>query len=264
MKLLTLNCHSWQEDNQRDKIKTLATVIAKKNYDVIALQEVSQLIERPIVKDLLREENYCLILLDELKRLGAEDYKLVWDFAHIGYDVYEEGVALLTKHPIVDTQSFFVSRSSDTTYWKTRKVIGVTISYFGKELSFYSCHLGWWKDEDEPFRYQIDSLFSQIDLSKPVFLMGDFNNNAFVRDEGYDYLLGKKLYDTYHLAEMKDSGITVEGDIAGWDENKHALRIDLILTNRRVKVRQSRVIFNGENQPVVSDHYGVEIEGIEW
>ena len=27
MKLLTLNCHSWQEDNQLEKIKYLAKVI---------------------------------------------------------------------------------------------------------------------------------------------------------------------------------------------------------------------------------------------
>ena len=42
MKLLTLNCHSWQEDNQIEKIKYLAKIIKEKQYDVIALQEVSQ------------------------------------------------------------------------------------------------------------------------------------------------------------------------------------------------------------------------------
>lgn len=42
MKLLTLNCHSWQEDNQIEKIKYLAKVIQEEEYDVIALQEVSQ------------------------------------------------------------------------------------------------------------------------------------------------------------------------------------------------------------------------------
>ena len=40
MKLLTLNCHSWQEDNQIEKIKYLAKIIKEKQYDVIALQEV--------------------------------------------------------------------------------------------------------------------------------------------------------------------------------------------------------------------------------
>ena len=42
MKLLTLNCHSWQEENQIEKIKYLAKIIKEKQYDVIALQEVSQ------------------------------------------------------------------------------------------------------------------------------------------------------------------------------------------------------------------------------
>lgn len=45
MKLLTLNCHSWQEVDQQHKIKVLAQEIKDKGYDVIALQEVSQPIE---------------------------------------------------------------------------------------------------------------------------------------------------------------------------------------------------------------------------
>ena len=42
----------------------------------------------------------------------------------------------------------------------------------------------------------------------------------------------KGLYDTYGLAIEKDEGTTVQGEIAGWDENKHNLRIDLILCNQ--------------------------------
>ena len=45
MKVLTLNCHAWQEENQLQKIKHLAEVIKEKNYDVIALQEVMQLVD---------------------------------------------------------------------------------------------------------------------------------------------------------------------------------------------------------------------------
>lgn len=45
MKLLTLNCHAWQEENQIEKIQHLAQVIKEKQYDVIALQEVMQLID---------------------------------------------------------------------------------------------------------------------------------------------------------------------------------------------------------------------------
>ncbi|OIU70443.1 endonuclease/exonuclease/phosphatase family protein [Rossellomorea aquimaris] len=259
MKLLTLNCHSWQEDNQLEKISVLARKIAEKSYDVIALQEVSQLIESENVSGIIKKDNFALVLLGELERHGVTDYRLVWDFAHIGYDVYEEGVAILTKHDIVEEHRFFISKSHDQSYWKTRKIVGATLSYHGRPLSFYSCHLGWWEDEEEPFQYQADSLLEGISTESPAFLMGDFNNNAHVRDEGYDYLLRKGLEDTFELAAERDDGVTVEGEIAGWDENKVDLRIDLVLANERFDVASSRVVFNGENEDVVSDHYGVEV-----
>ncbi|MCA1055916.1 endonuclease/exonuclease/phosphatase family protein [Rossellomorea aquimaris] len=259
MKLLTLNCHSWQEDNQREKLSILAHSIAEKSYDVIALQEVSQLIESETVSGIVKQDNFALALLAELEGLGVTDYRLVWDFAHIGYDVYEEGVALLTRHDVVEEHSFFISKSHDQSYWKTRKIVGATISYNGRPLTFYSCHLGWWQDEEEPFSFQADSLLEQVTSESPYFLMGDFNNNAHIRGEGYDYLLSKGIVDTYDLARDCDEGVTVEGKIAGWDENKVDLRIDLILANERFDVLSSKVIFNGKNKPVVSDHYGVEV-----
>ena len=48
-------------------------------------------------------------------------------------------------------------------------------------------------------------------------------------------MMQKGLYDTYELAIEKDEGTTVQGEIAGWDENKHNLRIDLILCNQSKK-----------------------------
>jgi maltose 6'-phosphate phosphatase len=260
MKLLTLNCHSWQEDNQLDKIQCLAETIKEKSYDVIALQEVSQSINAPVISGLLKEDNFAVVLLEELKKLGVTNYELIWDFAHIGYEMYEEGLAILTKHPIVEDYSFFISKQEDTSYWKTRKIVGVQIQYQSQPISFYSCHLGWWQDEEEPFQHQMDTLLHQTKKEMLTFWMGDFNNNAFIRREGYDYIMKQGLLDTYHLAHEKDSGVTVQGKIAGWDQNKQDLRIDLILTNKPVKVTSSKVIFNGINKPVVSDHYGVEIE----
>src|SRR5690625_5339190 len=79
MKLLTLNCHSWQEDDQLEKIKKLAMTIHEKSYDVIALQEVSQLITAKKVDHLVREDNFAHILLKELHALGSTAYRYVWD-----------------------------------------------------------------------------------------------------------------------------------------------------------------------------------------
>ncbi|WP_409296187.1 endonuclease/exonuclease/phosphatase family protein [Peribacillus sp. SCS-26] len=260
MKLLTLNCHSWQEEDQLDKIRILAETIAAEDYDVAALQEVSQLASAPRLTPPLREGNFLLILLEELKKITGRDYHSVWDFAHIGFEVYEEGAALISKHPIKKKHSFFVSQSQDPAFWKTRKVVGAAIEIDGKLMNFYSCHLGWWEDEEEPFQEQADRLLANLSGDGTHFLIGDFNNNAGTRDQGYDYLISKGLRDTYELAENKDTGITVEGKIAGWDKNTETLRIDLILASQPIKIKSSTVIFNGTNRPVISDHFGVQIE----
>jgi maltose 6'-phosphate phosphatase len=261
MKLLTLNCHSWQEENQIEKIKTLAATIKEQSYDVIALQEVSQKMDSEQMIDGLRVDNFVVVLLQELEKLGVTDYNFTWDFSHLGFEVYEEGLAVLTKPPIIKTHSFFITQSHDTDYWKTRKIVGATIQVNNELLSFYSCHLGWWGDEEEPYQTQVESLCNAANREgTKYFLMGDFNNDANTRNEGYDDLVSKGLHDTYHLALEKDSGATVKGEIQGWDENKRDLRIDLILASYPFEIAKSKVVFNGENKPVVSDHYGLELE----
>jgi len=260
MKLLTLNCHAWQEESQLEKIQIIAQEIMEKSYDVIALQEVSQSIDEELVSGNIKRDHFGYLLLNELHQLGVYDYKMIWGFSHIGYKVYEEGLSLLTKHVIIQEHSFFASNSHDTNCGKTRKIVGATLRIDDKFMDFYSCHLGWWHDTEEPFKEQVDHLIKNIPFDKPTFLMGDFNNNAFIQGEGYDYLIQQGLYDTFNLAKQKDSGITVKGKIDGWKNNKHDMRIDLILVNEKTEVASSYVVFNGDNRPIVSDHYGVEAE----
>ena len=77
MKLLTLNCHSWQEDNQIEKIKYLAKIIKEKQYDVIALQEVSQKINSKLLQAMIKEDNFAQLLIEELnKRNKYSEYSL--------------------------------------------------------------------------------------------------------------------------------------------------------------------------------------------
>ncbi len=258
MKLLTLNCHSWQEENQMHKIKYLAEVINNKDYDVVALQEVSQLIESEVIEYPLKKDNFAILLKQELDNYNKDKYSFYWDFSHIGFDKYEEGLAIFTKHKVIDNESFLITNSSDKNYWKTRKIVKSKISYKDKILNFYSCHLGWWNDVEEPFDYQVDNLLKKSEPNEYSFFMGDFNNNAFVRNEGYDYLISKGLKDLFVLANERDSGITVKGKIDGWDENKEKLRLDLVLSNNNIEVKTSKVIFNGKNKDIISDHFGVE------
>ena len=260
MRFLTLNCHAWHEENQLEKIKKLAMTIKKNAYDVIALQEVSQGKDSEVVFKDIKKDNYTFLLVEELGKLGVYDYSFFWEYNHISSGVYEEGTAILTKHPVGKIETTFLSINHDYNNWKTRKVIKNTIEYKGKELSIFCCHLGFWDDIEEPLKQQVDKLIEQVKKEELTILMGDFNSDALKRNAGYDYLMSKGLYDTYDMAKEKDRGITVNGKIAGWEKNGEQKRIDLILTNYPLEVRYSKVMFNGENEDIVSDHYGVEVE----
>ena len=68
MKLLTLNVHAWLEANQAEKIEILAETIVEKGYDIIALQEVNQLMSAPAISPTLKQDNYGVILLNQSTR----------------------------------------------------------------------------------------------------------------------------------------------------------------------------------------------------
>lgn len=259
MKLLTLNCHSWQEDEQIEKIKYLAHIIKENQYDVIALQEVSQSIKADEVEGIIKKDNFALLLQEELIKLGENNYSYIWDYSHIGYDIYEEGLALFTKLEIKGNRSFYISKSHEKNNYRSRNIVSITVQHKGQNIDIYSCHAGWWNDEIEPFKYQADMLEKELNNNNLSIIMGDFNNNAFVRNEGYDYLLSKGLKDTYTLAQERDNGITVKGEIAGWEAQSEDKRLDLILSNKECEVISSKVVFNGINNNIISDHYGVEV-----
>lgn len=261
MKLLTLNSHSWLEENQVEKMKHLAEMIAKEDIDVIALQEVNQLDKEEILFGEVKKDNFAYLLCKELEKLG-KSYEFTWDHHHVGYDIYNEGTALLFKGEKKEVISEFLGTSKDRNHWKTRKFSMVSLKKDGKLYDFYSCHMGWWNDPENSFEIQLDQL---IEFAKKrgnrFFLMGDFNNSAEVKNEGYDYVLEKGIYDTYLLANKKDDGITVPGVIAGWEGKcSKPKRIDFIFTNEKMEVESSEVVFNGQNYDVVSDHFGVMIK----
>ncbi|MGL4740283.1 MAG: endonuclease/exonuclease/phosphatase family protein [Sarcina sp.] len=260
MKILTLNCHSWQEEKQIEKIKYLAKIISEKGYDIIALQEVSQSIEAAYIhsETTLKEDNFLVILISELRKLRCNDYDFYWSYGKVGYDTFEEGLGILTKYKILENKSEYMSISNDIKNWKSRKVIKTKVDYNGKEISICSCHLGWWVDKEEPFKNQVDNLIN-FTKNEDCIILGDFNNDANIRNEGYDYLKDKGLIDTYEIAKSKDLGLTVGGKIDGWNDELEK-RLDIIFTNFKVNVESSNVVFNGKNKDIISDHYGVQVE----
>lgn len=259
MKILTINVHAWLEKNQMEKIDILAKAIAEKQYDVIAMQEVNQLMNNPVIFDDIRQENYGWVLLEKLQEYTDTDYYYHWSNSHIGYGKYDEGLAIITKHKLLDVDEFYCTRAQSVNTITSRRINSATIEYKGQIIEFYTCHMNLPTNQEEKMADNIQTILKRSQTDNLKILMGDFNTDAINSPEDYKMILSQGLYDTYTMAKEKDSGITVGGNIDGWSKSKEEKRIDYILSNKEIKVKSSKVIFNGKNHPVVSDHYGLEV-----
>ena len=219
-----------------------------------------------IQEEAIREDNHAAVLASILKQRGI-NYHWTWTGAKIGYGKYDEGLAVFSRSPILQTRQFYISKSHDYSNWKSRKILGIQTD---QNTWFYTMHMGWWSDEEEPFKDQWER-FQTSDIhmkEQEVWLLGDFNSPCDVRGEGYDEIKSYGWLDTWELAEVKDAGITVSGQIDGWrdtgkqgnTESQNGMRIDYIWTNQNRPIKKSQVVFDGSRDPIVSDHFGVMVE----
>lgn len=274
MKLLTLNTHSLVEEDYERKLEYFIDWISKNEYDIIALQEVNQSIVEEAVIDtkfsnyvrankniVIKKDNHLFRVMSD-KRVLKKGYHWVWTPIKIGYDKYDEGVGIMSRYPIKEVKEFYLTSSKSYTNWKVRKTIGIRVEIEGRDRWFFSVHFGWWNDVEESFKEQLVRMEKELfKLEEEIYLLGDFNNPAEIKGEGYDLLLQSGWYDTFELAKKKDSGVTVVGVIDGWKEHKNLkdMRIDFIFKSRKSDIKTSEVVFNGKNGEIISDHFGVEI-----
>ena len=271
MKIMTLNTHSWLEDESWEKLHQIAQKICHEQYDVIALQEVNQTMNaKRLASEQLknfsqvqgqtpvRSDNFAYCLSQLLAEQG-EIYYWSWEMSHIGYAIYEEGNAILSKQPLT-SQTYLVSETKEKEDYHTRKIL-VSQTYIKTQcITVASCHFSWWTDEKSGFAFEWKELVvSLVPLTTPLYLLGDFNNPA----EGAGYSLVKEsglpIRDAYGIAEEKQAEATIEKKIDGWEENTEGLRIDYIYVPDNCLVTRYERIFDGENGPIVSDHYGVAV-----
>lgn len=259
MKLLTLNTHSIIDESYEEKIDVLTKAILKYTPDVIALQEVMQPTEAKkadfapnlkVVGEIpLKKENFALNVLNGLKRHKL-DYNGVFLGIKKAYERYDEGLAILSNKEINTVETTQLTPFCDYNNWKTRFALGTCIG----DCWFYSLHFNWEDDKDSPFEKEWDELISTTKSKKNVWLMGDFNLTP--NSKGYE-LITKSYYDTYNLAKDVDNGITVKGEIDGWKNQNGSKRIDYIFTSKPTEIKSSKVIFNGKNEKIISDHFGI-------
>lgn len=271
LRLLTLNTHSHAERQYEKKLHAFAEGIAALQPDVIALQEVSQTKSAAPAKDLwgyysphpqviIGEDNHLHRAIQQLLHHGFP-YYWTWMPIKTAYGNLTEGIGLMSRSPIINIQYSRISRTNDTENWKRRMLLGIQ-TQSQPDAMFYSTHMARWDDPEEPFLYQWKTTQSLLPPKQTLWIMGDFNNSAHVRNEGYDCMLQSGWYDTFSMAQHHDAGITVDRSIDGWRDQSlvTGMRMDQIWCNKPLSILRSQVVFDGKTLPVVSDHYGVAAE----
>ncbi|EHJ52638.1 endonuclease/exonuclease/phosphatase family protein [Streptococcus macacae] len=262
--LLTINSHSWMEAEPQRNLEILGKTILANDYDIICVQEVNQLLHSKAAKDLpnycqaagtpaIHEDNYALKLVTFLLENG-KTYYWSWAYNHIGYDRFQEGVAILSKQPLI-SEGLLISEADDEHDYHTRRVLLGKTKLDHTEITVASLHMSWW---DKGFQGEWAKLEKALlRVETPIILMGDFNNPY--DKEGYQLILNSRLQlqDSHQTAVTSYGEATIQAEIDGWQGNQQALKVDYIFMSQDFQAEKSEVIFDGENYPVISDHFGL-------
>ena len=263
MKLLTLNTHSYMEVDFEEKLLQLIEMLVQTQPDLIAFQEVNQSLTAVIITPdafyqpvdhkppHIKYDNFIYRLTQQLKTNGLQYY---WTFAtsHVGYDRFDEGLAILSLVPFERVKSVRVSTNDTYADYHRRQILLAEVA----GLQVYAVHYSWWQDD---YAGEWQRTIDTFEAAKTQLLLGDFNNDAGVKNEGYDLVKSAELQDAFLEAPIKSGEFTVKAAIDGWETDQSDKRIDYIF-NSRGKVARYEVVFDGENYPVISDHFGILVE----
>ncbi|WKD61208.1 Maltose 6'-phosphate phosphatase [Corynebacterium ciconiae DSM 44920] len=276
MKVLTLNTHSWMEEMQIPKLYTLARMLVDEHVDIIAVQEVNQSRCMPPAADLpgwvsadgaldsipVHRDNYALLLVRALHQLAPEiPWQWSWIPVHLGFGVFDEGVAVISRHEI--TEAIQLSHGGGFDYEDVRRRASLAVRSAG--LWWVSSHFSWWRDDTDTmfareWRHVSSSLDRLVDIA-PVVLCGDFNVPAGLNGGGYDYVMRSGRWsDSFYQAREVHGEATVHTTIHGWDDNEQALRIDYVFTSPGVEATRHSVVFPDTTAEALSDHSGIVVE----
>jgi maltose 6'-phosphate phosphatase len=255
LKVLILNLHCYQEENQDEKFTQIAKAINQLDADIVCFQEVAEY-WRDGEGDW--ESNSAKIINDRL----TKPFHLYTDWSHLGFDKYKEGVAILSRYPLSDHDSRYVSVSHDIYSIHSRKVVmaRVHVPYIGA-INVFSAHLSWLEDG---FQSQFQHLHEWAQGKdnqdiKATMLCGDFNITAGT--SGYEWVVDSNNYDDQFLAANEEGvfeKIFRVNDTHWQNLLADDYRIDYIFMNKTsdLQVTSAKVVFTDQDYGRVSDHCG--------
>ena len=255
LKVLTLNLHCYQEPDQDAKLSRIAAAIAELDIDIVCFQEVAENWNNGHGD---WNSNAAKVISERIGRA----YHLYTDWAHQGFGRFREGVAILSKFPLLKQEARYVSASQDAYDIHARKALMVQVDVPAVGLvNLFCAHLSWWQDG---FRQQFDTLASWAEQSQrrqvaATLLCGDFNIKAGA--EGYRHIVGAAQYEDQYLKVARRPVFDAifrrrQTDWPALLADDH--RIDYIFLHRasKVKATGTRVLFTETDYGRVSDHAG--------
>lgn len=258
LRVLTLNLHCNQEENQDAKLSLIAQVIRELDIDIVCFQEVAEPWNDGHGDPRLNSAN----LIRE--RIGRP-YHVYCDWSHVGFGRYRESCAILSRFEFVRTDSTYISPGRNPNDIHSRRAVmaQVHVPYMGA-VNVFSVHLSWW---DAGFREQFTRLrqwiaAQQSDHIAATLVGGDFNTSA--QSEGYALATeSSDLVDQFAVASPR-SVYSHNGGPAGWPGPPPANpnRIDFIFLRRgdRLAPVAARELFTDTAYGRVSDHSGYMVE----
>lgn len=251
LRVLTLNLHCNQEENQDAKLSLIAQVIRDHDIDVVCFQEVAEPWNDGHGDSSV---NTAKTIRDRIGR----PYHLHLDWSHQGFGQYRESCAILSRHEFVATDSCYVSNGRDVFDINTRKAVMVQIRVpYAGIVNVICAHLSWWDsgfcDQFMRLRQWIDSQQSTEGVA--TLLCGDFN--AAANSAGYALMTEHGDFVDQFLAGGR-AGRNSAGRTMTISEN----RIDYVLLRRgdRLTAVDSRELFTDTTYGRVSDHPGYLVE----
>ncbi len=255
LKVMILNLHCYQEDNQDHKFSQIAKAINELDTDIICLQEVAELWNEG-------NGDWNTNSANIINNLLKHPFHLYTDWSHKGFDKYREGVAILSRYPLIKQDSRYVSNSQSADSIHSRKVVmaQVHVPFLGL-INFFSAHLSWW---DDGFAEQFKTLGNwaadnQTDDITGTMLCGDFNITAGT--EGYTLVVSAHEYEDQFLAINDHDAfekIFKVNDPHWQDYLADDYRIDYIFMNKAsdLQITSGKVLFTEQDYGRVSDHCG--------
>lgn len=260
--VLELNLHTYQESDPYTKLGYVAELIARGNIDFVAFMECAQHTSSNTVTNLLgvpiKQGNMAYIITSILATNYNEQYHYYWNWSHFGWDVWEEGAAVIarTNFDLLAYERKYISTSTSQYSIDSRTAI------FGRfahpmldEFNLFSTHVSWGTVQTAQLNTLKTYASSKITGSTGATLIcGDFNMNY--NSSGYKTMTTNGEYD--------DAYRTVQPRGAADNTMSDGTRIDYHFTrtgSRLVPVTAQRVFIQvsglDNTFKQVSDHYGV-------